>query len=63
MALSLLRLLELADFITGARFPSGKNGAFAANAGTEVATDLLIFRVREHGQEPSERIAQLSANL
>ncbi len=48
-------LTDRADFITGVRLPSGKNGAFAANAGTEVTTDVLIFRVREDGQEPTER--------
>lgn len=44
-----------ADFITGVRLPSGKNGAFSANAGTEAGADILIFRVREEGQEPTKR--------
>lgn len=47
-------ITEHADFITGVRLPGGKNGAFSASAGTEVITDLLIFRVRETGQEPTE---------
>lgn len=47
-------ITEHADFITGVRLPGGKNGAFAASAGTQVITDLLIFRVRETGQEPTE---------
>ncbi|WP_390885492.1 DEAD/DEAH box helicase family protein [Corynebacterium sanguinis] len=48
-------LTDRADFITGVRLPSGKDGAFAANAGTQVATDVLVFRVREGNQEPTER--------
>lgn len=47
-------ITEHADFITGVRLPGGKNGAFATTAGTQVITDLLIFRVRETGQEPTE---------
>lgn len=46
---------ERADFITGLRLPSGSDGAFAEQAGTEVATDILFFRVREDNQEPTER--------
>lgn len=46
-------LTEHADFITGVRLPGGRNGVFAAGAGTEVVTDLLVFRVRDTGQEPT----------
>lgn len=46
---------ERADFITGLRLPSGKDGAFADHAGTEIATDILVFRVREEHQEPTAR--------
>lgn len=48
-------LTDRADFITGVRLPSGKNGAFADYAGTEAGTDILIFRVRDQGQQPTER--------
>ena len=51
-------LTDRADFITGVRLPSGKDGAFAAHAGTQVATDILVFRVREAGQQPTERTLQ-----
>lgn len=51
-------LTERADLITGVRLPSGSNGAFSDSAGTEVATDLLVFRVRDDGQEPTERTRQ-----
>lgn len=47
-------LTEHADFITGVRLPGGRNGVFAASAGTEVVTDLLVLRVRETGQTPTE---------
>lgn len=49
---------ERADFLTGLRLPSGRTGAFAAHAGTQVATDILVFRVRDEGQEPSELTSQ-----
>lgn len=49
------RLTDRADFITGVRLPSGADGAFAGDAGTQVGTDILVFRVREEGQEPTER--------
>ena len=42
-----------ADLVTAVRLPSGKDGAFSAGAGTEVGTDILVFRKREEGQEPS----------
>lgn len=45
---------ERADFITGARLPGGRDGAFSDTAGTQVATDVLVFRVREDGQQPTE---------
>ncbi|WIM72411.1 hypothetical protein QP028_15340 [Corynebacterium suedekumii] len=51
-------LAERADFLTGLRLPSGRTGAFAAHAGTQVATDILVFRVRDEGQEPSELTVQ-----
>lgn len=47
-----------ADLVTGVRLPSGKDGAFAAGAGTEVGTDILIFRKREDGQEPTYRTTE-----
>ncbi|MDV8002868.1 DEAD/DEAH box helicase family protein [Rhodococcus sp. IEGM 1408] len=43
-------MADRADLIGGARLPSG---AFRRVAGTEVVTDLLVFRVRDEGQEPS----------
>lgn len=48
-------LTDRADFITGVRLPGGSNGAFADFAGTEVGTDVLVFRVRDENQEPSAR--------
>ncbi len=48
-------LTDRADFITGVRLPGGPNGAFASYAGTEAGTDVLVFRVREDGQEPTDR--------
>ena len=48
-------LTDRADFITGVRLPGGSNGAFADFAGTEVGTDVLVFRVRDDNQEPSAR--------
>ena len=47
-------LTDRADFITGVRLPGGRHGAFSDYAGTEAGTDVLVFRVREDGQEPSE---------
>lgn len=46
-------LTDQADFITGVRLPGGRHGAFATHANTEVGTDILLFRVREPGREPS----------
>lgn len=51
-------ITEHADFITGVRLPGGSNGVFAESAGTEVITDLLVFRVRDTGQEPTECTAR-----
>ena len=51
-------LTDRADFITGVRLPGGRNGAFADFAGTEVGTDVLIFRKRADGEEPTERTEQ-----
>lgn len=48
-------ITEHADFITGARLP---RGAFSTHAGTDVMADLLVFRVRDTDQEPSERTAE-----
>lgn len=45
-------ITEHADFVTGARLP---RGAFSSHAGTDVMADVLVFRVRETGQEPTER--------
>src|SRR5699024_8276950 len=47
-------LTDRADFITGVRLPGGRHGAFSDYAGTEAGTAVLVFRVREDGQEPSE---------
>lgn len=46
-------LTDRADFVTGVRLPGGRKGVFSEYAGTEVGTDVLIFRVREEGAEPS----------
>lgn len=46
-------MIEHADLITAVRLPGGRTGAFSGSANTEVVTDLLVFRVRESGQEPS----------
>lgn len=51
-------LTDRADFITGVRLPGGSTGAFADYAGTEVGTDVLVFRKRDDGQEPTERTYQ-----
>ncbi|WP_216695912.1 DEAD/DEAH box helicase family protein [Dietzia psychralcaliphila] len=48
-------MADRADLIGAVRLPTG---AFRRVAGTEVVTDLLVFRVREHGQEPSEETRQ-----
>ncbi|HAT6526205.1 TPA: hypothetical protein JAK05_002204 [Corynebacterium striatum] len=48
-------LTDRADFVTGVRLPGGKNGAFSTYSGTEVGTDVLVFRVREDDQDPTER--------
>ncbi|MFL0580645.1 helicase-related protein [Dietzia sp. 179-F 9C3 NHS] len=44
-------MADRADLVGAVRLPSG---AFRRVAGTEVVTDLLLFRVREEGQEPTE---------
>jgi N12 class adenine-specific DNA methylase len=43
-------MFERADLIGAIRLPAN---AFAKNAGTKVTTDILFFRKREAGQEPS----------
>lgn len=48
-------MADRADLIGAVRLPTG---AFRRVAGTEVVTDLLVFRVREHGQEPTETTRQ-----
>ena len=48
-------MAERADLIGAVRLPTG---AFRRVAGTEVITDLLVFRVREQGQEPSDTTRQ-----
>ncbi|WP_370915826.1 hypothetical protein [Corynebacterium sp. CCM 9203] len=45
-------LTDRADFVTGVRLPGGRHGVFA-DENTEVGTDLLVFRVREPGTEPT----------
>ncbi|REK78755.1 helicase [Rhodococcus erythropolis] len=48
-------MAERADLIGAVRLPTG---AFARVAGTEVVTDVLVFRVREEDRERSEATAQ-----
>lgn len=48
-------MADRADLIGAARLPTG---AFRRVAGTEVITDLLIFRVREQDQQPTEATRQ-----
>ena len=48
-------MADRADLVGATRLPSG---AFRRVAGTEVVTDLLVFRVREQNQEPSEETRQ-----
>lgn len=51
-------MIEHADLITAVRLPGGKNGAFSGEANTAVVADLLVFRVRETGQEPTVQSRQ-----
>ena len=39
-----------ADFLGAIRLPGGDKGAFAANAGTEVTTDIIFLRKRARGR-------------
>src|SRR3546814_4709330 len=48
-------MAEQADLIGAVRLPTG---AFARVAGTEVVTDVLVFRVREEDRARSEATAQ-----
>ena len=50
-------MADRADLITAARLPTG---AFRRVAGTEAVTDLLVFRVREQGQEPTAATRQFT---
>lgn len=43
-------MIARADLVTAARLPAG---AFSDVAGTEVGTDVLVFRKREEGEEPT----------
>ncbi|MCQ4625768.1 DEAD/DEAH box helicase family protein [Corynebacterium sp. CCUG 69979] len=43
-------MIARADLVTAARLPAG---TFSSVAGTEVGTDVLVFRKREAGKEPS----------
>lgn len=51
-------LTDRADFVTGVRLPGGSHGAFSDYAGTEAGTDVLVFRKREEGLEPTARTEQ-----
>ena len=44
-----------ADFLGAIRLPGGDNGAFKANAGTEVTADIVFLRRRGEGEEPGEQ--------
>ncbi|MBI4723985.1 MAG: DEAD/DEAH box helicase family protein, partial [Rhodomicrobium sp.] len=44
-----------ADFLGAIRLPGGENGAFKANAGTEVTADILFLRRRSDGEQPGEQ--------
>lgn len=48
-------MADRADLIGAVRLPTG---AFRRVAGTEVVTDLLVFRVREQGREPNATTRQ-----
>lgn len=50
-------MADRADLIGAVRLPTG---AFRRVAGTEVVTDLLVFRVREEGEEPTEATRQFT---
>lgn len=50
-------MVDRADLVGAVRLPTG---AFRRVAGTEVVTDLLVFRVREEGQEPTEATRQFA---
>lgn len=39
-----------AEFLGAIRLPGGRKGAFAANAGTEVTTDIIFLRKRVEGE-------------
>ena len=44
-----------AEFLGAIRLPGGANGAFKANAGTDVTTDIVFLRRRGDGEEPGDR--------
>ncbi len=48
-------MVDRADLVSGVRLPSQ---TFRRVAGTDVTADLLLFRVREPGVEPTERSKQ-----
>lgn len=48
-------MIDRADLVGAVRLPTG---AFRKVAGTDVVTDLLVFRVREEGKAPSEQSRQ-----
>src|SRR5699024_4241796 len=50
-------MADRADLITAARLPTG---AFRRVAVTEAVTDLLVFRVREQGQDPTAATRQFT---
>ena len=45
-------LANTADLVGAIRLPGGNKGAFAANAGTEVTTDILFLRKKVPGEKP-----------
>ncbi len=44
-----------AEFLGAIRLPGGGNGAFKANAGTDVTTDIVFLRRRAEGEETGDQ--------
>ena len=44
-----------ADFLGAIRLPGGDKGAFSANAGTEVTTDIIFLRKRAEGEPAGDQ--------
>jgi hypothetical protein len=47
-------IAKRADFLGAIRLPGGRDGAFAANAGTEVTTDIVFLQKRDSSQSPND---------